>query len=66
MPQTPGEPEVGTLNTLTLTERDGRTTLEILVEAPSKEIRDAIVESGMEAGMQDALDLLEEVAASLA
>jgi uncharacterized protein YndB with AHSA1/START domain len=66
MPQPPGEPEVGTLNTLTLTERDGRTTLEVLVEAPSKEIRDAIVESGMEAGMQDALDLLEEVAISLA
>jgi hypothetical protein len=44
---------------------DGRTTLTILVEAPSKEIRDAIIDSGMEAGMQDALDLLEEVAVSL-
>jgi uncharacterized protein YndB with AHSA1/START domain len=54
-----------TLNTMTLTEADGRTTLTILVEAPSKEIRDAIVDSGMEAGMQDALDLLEQVAASL-
>src|SRR5262245_35111781 len=54
-----------TLNTLTLTEEDGRTTLTILVEAPSKEIRDAIIESGMEAGMQDALDLLEQVAVSL-
>jgi uncharacterized protein YndB with AHSA1/START domain len=64
MPQGDG-PEQGTLNTLTLTEVDGRTTLEVLVEAPSKEIRDAIIESGMEAGMQDALDLLEEVAVSL-
>jgi uncharacterized protein YndB with AHSA1/START domain len=54
-----------TLNTLTLTEEDGRTTLTILVQAPSKEVRDAIIESGMEAGMQDALDLLEEVAISL-
>jgi hypothetical protein len=44
---------------------DGRTTLTILVQAPSKEIRDAIIDSGMEAGMQDALDLLEEVAVSL-
>jgi uncharacterized protein YndB with AHSA1/START domain len=55
----------GTLNTATFTEADGRTTLTILVQAPSKEIRDAIVESGMEAGMQDALELLEEVARSL-
>jgi hypothetical protein len=35
------------------------------VEAPSKESRDAIIESGMEAGMQDALGLLEQVAVSL-
>jgi uncharacterized protein YndB with AHSA1/START domain len=54
-----------TLNTLTLTEKDGRTTLTVLVQAPSKEIRDAIVDSGMEAGMQDAMDLLEQVAISL-
>jgi uncharacterized protein YndB with AHSA1/START domain len=54
-----------TLNTLTLAEADGRTTLTVLVQAPSKEIRDAIIDSGMEAGMQDALDLLEEVAVSL-
>jgi uncharacterized protein YndB with AHSA1/START domain len=55
----------GTLNTATFTEVDGRTTLTILVQAPSKEIRDAIIDSGMEAGMQDAMDLLEEVAISL-
>ena len=54
-----------TLNTLTLTEEDGRTMLTVLVQAPSKEVRDAIVESGMEVGMQDAMDLLEEVAISL-
>ncbi len=54
-----------TVNTATFTESDGRTTLTILVEAPSKEIRDAIIDSGMEAGMQDALDLLEEAAISL-
>ena len=56
--------EEGTLNTATFAEADGRTTLTILVEAPSKEVRDAIIDSGMEAGLQDALDLLEEVAAS--
>jgi uncharacterized protein YndB with AHSA1/START domain len=54
-----------TLNTATFAEKDGRTTLTILVEAPSKEVRDAIIESGMEAGMQDAMDLLEQVAVSL-
>jgi uncharacterized protein YndB with AHSA1/START domain len=64
VPQPEGQ-EQGTLNTATFTEEDGRTTLTILVEAPSKEIRDAIIDSGMEAGMQDAMDLLEEVAVSL-
>ena len=54
-----------TLNTATFTEADGRTTLTILVEAPSKAVRDAMIESGMEAGMQDALDLLEQAAVSL-
>jgi uncharacterized protein YndB with AHSA1/START domain len=54
-----------TVNTLTLTEENGRTTLTILTQAPSKDVRDAIIESGMEAGMQDAMDLLEEVAISL-
>jgi uncharacterized protein YndB with AHSA1/START domain len=65
VPQPEEGPEVGTLNTATFTEADGRTTLTVLVEAPSKDVRDAIIESGMEAGMQDAFDLLEEVAVSL-
>jgi uncharacterized protein YndB with AHSA1/START domain len=53
------------LNTLTLTEVDGRTTLTILVHHQTKEGRDAHINSGMEAGMQDAMDLLEQVAVSL-
>jgi uncharacterized protein YndB with AHSA1/START domain len=61
----PGGDENGTLNTVTLVETDGRTVMTTLVEAPSKEIRDAIIASGMEAGMQDAYDLLEELAHSL-
>jgi uncharacterized protein YndB with AHSA1/START domain len=60
-----GFPEGEALNTLTLTEVDGRTTLTILVQHSSKEHRDAHVDSGMEAGMQDAMDLLEQVAVSL-
>jgi uncharacterized protein YndB with AHSA1/START domain len=60
-----GAPEGGeTVNTLTLSEADGRTTMTILVQCPSQEVRDAIIESGMEAGMQDAFDLLEQVAVS--
>jgi uncharacterized protein YndB with AHSA1/START domain len=55
-----------TLNTLTLTEKDGRTTMTLLMECPSREVRDMIIDSGMEGGLQDALDLLEELAISLA
>lgn len=54
------------LNTLSLTELGGRTTLTILSDYPSREIRDLVIETGMEAGMQDAMELLEEVAVSLA
>ena len=57
--------EEGTLNTASFDERDGRTTLTILVQAPNREVRDAIIESGMEDGLQDALDLLEQTARSL-
>jgi uncharacterized protein YndB with AHSA1/START domain len=61
----PDAEEHAALNTLTLTEVDGRTILTVLVEHPTKEGRDAHINSGMEAGMQDAMDLLEEVAVSL-
>jgi uncharacterized protein YndB with AHSA1/START domain/DNA-binding transcriptional ArsR family regulator len=61
----PDAEEHAALDTLTLTEVDGRTTLTVLVQHPTKEGRDAHINSGMEAGMQDAMDLLEEVAISL-
>ncbi len=54
-----------TVNTVTLTENDGGTTMTVHVQCPTPEVRDAIIESGMEDGMQDAYDLLEEVAVSL-
>ena len=60
-----GMPEGEALNTLTFTEVNGRTTLEILVEHSVKEHRDAHINSGMEGGMQEAMDLLEQVAVSL-
>ena len=60
------DPGEGTLNTVTLTESGGRTTMTVLVECHTQFVRDMIVESGMEGGMQDAYDLLEELAISLA
>jgi uncharacterized protein YndB with AHSA1/START domain len=65
LPEGVSEEDGTTVNTATFIETDGRTTVTILVQALSKESRDAIIESGMEAGLQDALDLLEEVAVSL-
>jgi len=61
----PDAEEHAAVDTLTLTEVDGRTTLAILVQHTGKEHRDAHIDSGMEAGMQDAMDLLEQVAVSL-
>jgi len=60
-----GMPDAEALDTLTLSESEGRTTMTILVQHATKEHRDAHIESGMEDGMQDALDLLEQVAVSL-
>lgn len=59
-------PDGQALDTLTLTEENGRTTMTILVEHESKEARDGHIDSGMEDGMQDAMDRLEQVAVSLA
>ena len=60
-----GFPNGAALSTETFTESDGRTTLTMLVDHELKEHRDAHVESGMEDGLQDALDLLEGIIASL-
>jgi uncharacterized protein YndB with AHSA1/START domain len=60
-----GAPDGEAVNTLTLTEVDGRTTLSILVDHSCQEHRDAHINSGMEGGMQEAFDHLEEVAVSL-
>ncbi|MFN8174424.1 MAG: SRPBCC family protein [Solirubrobacteraceae bacterium] len=58
-------PDDHAVNTMTLAEAGGRTTLTILVEHTSRAARDAHVESGMEDGLQDALDDLEQIAISL-
>jgi uncharacterized protein YndB with AHSA1/START domain len=49
------------LNTITLEEEDGVTTMTVLVEHFSPEIRDAVLASGMEGGMQVSYDRLEEL-----
>jgi uncharacterized protein YndB with AHSA1/START domain len=53
------------LDVVTFGERDGGTTLELLVQCPNRVIRDAIIDSGMEVGMQEQMDVLEELARSL-
>ena len=62
----PLAPEDEPVNIITFTEEDGRTTLSVLTQTSSKELRDMIVDSGMETGMQESMDALEEVAVSLA
>ncbi|HVW16904.1 MAG TPA: SRPBCC domain-containing protein [Solirubrobacteraceae bacterium] len=60
-------PESYTTNTIMLAATvDGGTGLETVVRCTSPEQRDAIIASGMEAGMQRSFDALDEVAASLA
>ena len=60
-----GMPDGEALDTVTFTEADGCTTLVILVQHSCREHRDAHIESGMELGLQEALDALERVAQTL-
>jgi len=47
-----------TINTLTLTEKDGKTTLTSTILYPSKEARDAALKTGMKQGMNVSFDRL--------
>jgi len=60
-----GAPEGEAVVTHIFAEKDGRTTLTILMELPDRESRDAVINSGMEGGMQESMDHLEQVAISL-
>jgi uncharacterized protein YndB with AHSA1/START domain len=53
------------VNTAVFTEKDGRTSLWMLSEVPDRTVRDAIIQSGMEGGMQEQMAALEKLAASL-
>ncbi len=46
-------------------EKDGRTTLTLLSQLPNREVRDIIIESGMEVGMQEGFDKMEQLAVDL-
>jgi uncharacterized protein YndB with AHSA1/START domain len=61
-----GMPDAEAINTVTFDEVDGRTTLTILVQHASQQDRDRHINSGMEDGMQESMDRLEQVAISLA
>jgi len=58
-------PDVEAVVTNTFTESDGRTTLTMLVQHPNQESRDGHINSGMEDGMNEAMDHLQLVANSL-
>jgi uncharacterized protein YndB with AHSA1/START domain len=59
-------PDAVATSAMTLTEQDGRTRLSLLVRHTNTENRDGHVNSGMEDGLQEALDYLEQVAVGLA
>lgn len=53
------------VETATLTERDGRTLLTIVDRFSSKEDRDGMIQSGMESGAAESYERLDEVLAGL-
>jgi uncharacterized protein YndB with AHSA1/START domain len=61
-----GMPDAAALTTAIFTDANGRTVLSLLVEHTSQAHRDAHINSGMEGGMQESMNKLEQVARSLA
>ncbi len=55
-----------TLNTVTLSEKDGKTTISLRVLYPSKEARDAAVKTGMKEGASKSFDRLAEYLRTMA
>jgi uncharacterized protein YndB with AHSA1/START domain len=58
-------PDGEALSTTTFIEVDGRTRLELLMELATQEERDMVIKSGMETGVQEQMNHLEEIATSL-
>lgn len=61
LPAVDGVPPLGALNTITLVEADGVTTMTTLVRHAEQAARDMHIESGMEGGMQVSFDRLEDL-----
>jgi uncharacterized protein YndB with AHSA1/START domain len=61
-----GAPGAGAaLCTYTFIDQGERSTVTLLTDFPSKEMRDIVLNSGMETGLQAGWDLLEEISVSL-
>ena len=58
-------PDGEALITVTFTEADGRTILELLTEVEDAQTRDMILSTGMEAGVQEQMEIIDELVASL-
>ncbi len=58
-------PDLEAVVTNTFTEKDGQTTLAMLVQHPSQESRDGHLHSGMEEGMNESMDHLQGVLDSI-
>jgi len=61
-----GAPGHVSLETLTFEEHDGRTRVQVMSVYQSVEARDAMVESGMESGLAEGYERLDELVARLA
>lgn len=58
-----GDPAI---TTVTFSEEDGRTTVTVTTLYPSKEVRDTVLQSGMEVGAAESYDRLAERLGTLA
>ncbi|MEO8282829.1 MAG: SRPBCC family protein [Pseudarthrobacter sp.] len=62
----PDSEDGAVLNTVTFEEADGGTTIvRIRTDAGTREVRDMIAQSGMEGGVREQFEIIEELAASL-
>jgi uncharacterized protein YndB with AHSA1/START domain len=64
MPRAPLPEDTSPLTTMSLEERDGATTMTLRSQYPTVDLRDLVLASGMEKGMQRSYDRLDEVVAA--
>jgi uncharacterized protein YndB with AHSA1/START domain len=49
------------VNTISFTEQNGRTLVQVLGQCPNRAVRDSIARSGMDEGVQEQMDLVDEL-----